>query len=88
MWELGSFRVFGARHAVPVRKLGSFRIIRPERSPIHGDKLCGNPDFEIPGSKRDAAVGWARFVTPPVFGFGLSSTLGGIIPVYSIFVKW
>ncbi len=54
-------------------RLGLFRIIRPDRS-------GGNPDFEIPGSKRDAAVGWARFVTPPVFGVASSLIMGCIIP--------
>ncbi len=33
---------------------------------------------EIPGSKRDAAVWWARFVTPPVFGVALSLICGSL----------
>ncbi len=40
--ELGSFRVFGARHAVPVLGLGSFRIIRPD-----GSGEIRNPNLEI-----------------------------------------
>ena len=46
-------------------KLGLFRIIGGQRDGI-GFVSCvcmrtdrGDPDFEIPGSKRDAAVAWA-----------------------------
>ncbi len=35
---------------------------------------------EIPGSKLDAGVGWAWFVTPPVFGVALSAITQRIIP--------
>ncbi len=38
----------------------------------------GNPDFEIPGLERDAGAGWARFVTPPVFGVALSPLKVGV----------
>ncbi len=37
----------------------------------------GKADFEIPGSKLDAAVAWAWSVTPPVFGVALSLTMRG-----------
>ncbi len=37
-----------------------------------------NPDFEIPGLRRDAAVGLARFVIPPVFGVGASPLKVGV----------
>ncbi len=40
----------------------------------------GDADFDIPGLERDAAVWWAWFVTPPVFGIALSSTMRRIIP--------
>jgi hypothetical protein len=41
-------------------RLGSFRIIAFRQ-------IGGDADFEIPGLKRDVAVGWAWLVTPPVF---------------------
>jgi hypothetical protein len=47
---------------------------------LHPGRLGGNPDFDISGSKRDAAVWRARFVTPPVFGVALSSIRQRIIP--------
>ncbi len=47
---------------------------------LHPGRLGGNPDFDILGSKRDAAVWRARFVTPPVFGVALSSITQRIIP--------
>ena len=41
---------------------------------LHAHRSGGNPDFEIPGLKLDADVGWTRFVTPPVFGVSASPT--------------
>ena len=69
--------------------MGSFRILGswPDGGTVDwvrfaylGAQIGGNADFEIPGSKRDAVVWWARFVTPPVFGAASSLTMGGIIP--------
>ncbi len=81
-------------------KLGSFCGIRDqnagERPAVPGLGLfCAfghiasirNSDFGIPGSKRNAGVGWARFLTPPVFGVALSSITQHIIPCCLIFVK-
>ena len=62
-------------------KLGSFRIFAFWQ-------IGGNADFGIPGSRRDAAVVLARFVTPPCFWCYFVLNCGGIIPCCLIFVKY
>ncbi len=73
MLKLGSFRIFGLADGGRRANWVRFAFLRSGR-------LDGNPDFEIPGAKRDAAVWWAWLVTPPVFGVALSPITQRIIP--------
>ncbi len=88
---LGSFRIFDGGPGVNwVRFVkSSFWLLAIGGWPdwnwvrfayLRAHRSGGSPDFEIPGSKLDAAIGWTRFVTPPVFGVALSLTVRGIIP--------
>ncbi len=93
------FAGLGCGGTFGVRELGSFRRSSfwllaigcwPGRNWVrfaylHAHRSGGNPDFEIPGLKRDATVGWAPACNSSCLKGHIQ--LSGIIPESSVYVK-